>query len=70
MVALQLYTAISITKVIAAHAVAAEATTIITSIFLMKIMPCLHAQPATLPLTKDEVVLKGLTFIHQPLSLQ
>ena len=70
MVALQLYTAISITKVIAAHAVAAEATTIITSVFLMKIMPCLHAQPATLPLTKDKVVLEGLTFIHQPLSLQ
>ena len=70
MVALQLYTAISITKVIAAHAVAAEATTIITSVFLMKIMPCLHAQPATLPLTKDEVMLEGLTFIHQPLSLQ
>ena len=34
MVALQLYTAISITKVIAAHAVATEATTIITSVFL------------------------------------
>ena len=69
MAALQLYTAISITKVIAAHAVAAEATTIITSIFLMEIMPCLHAQPATLPLTKY-VVLEGLIFIHQPLSLQ
>ena len=70
MVALQLYTAISITKVIAAHAVAAEATTIITSIFLMKIIPCPHAWPATLPLTEDAVVLEGLTFIHQPLSLQ
>ena len=70
MVALQLYTAISITKVIAAHTVAAEATTIIISIFLMKIMPCPHALPATWPLTKDKVVLEGLTFIHHTLSLQ
>ena len=70
MVALQLYTAISVTKVVAAHAVAAEAITIITSVFLMKIMPCLHARPAILLLTKDEVVLGGLTSIHQALSPQ
>ena len=31
-------------------------------------MPCLHARPATLPLTKDEVVLEGRTSIHQALS--
>ena len=43
-------------------------TTVITSISQMRIMPYLHTQPATLPLTKDEVVLKGPTFIHQALS--
>ena len=68
MVALQLYTATSITKVIAAYAVAALTTTIITSIFLMSIMPYLHTQPATLPLTKDKVMLEGPISIHQALS--
>ena len=61
MAALQLYTVTSTTKIIVAHAVAAQITTIITTIFLIRIMPCLHAQPATLPLTKDEVMQKGPT---------
>ena len=68
MAALQLYTATSTTKVIIAYAVATYTTAFITSMFLMRIIPCPHAWPATVPLTKDEVVLEGPTSIHQPLS--
>ena len=68
MAALRLYTATSTIKVIAAYTVAASTTTIFTPIFLMRIMLCLHARPATLPLKKDEVVLERPISIHQASS--
>ena len=67
-VALLLYTDTFTAKVTAAHAVAAQTTAIITSIFLIIIMLCLYAQPPILLLTKVEVMLEGSTSIHQALS--
>ena len=67
-VALRVYNATSTTTVTATYTVAASTTAIITNVLLMRIMPCPHAQPPTLPLTKDEVVLEGPISIHQALN--
>ena len=68
MASLQLYTDTSTNKVTTVDIVAALTTAIIISISLMRIMPCSHAQLPTLPLTKDQIITEGPTYMYQALS--
>ena len=68
MAALGLYTATSTTKFSTVDTLAALATAIITSISLIRIVQCPHAQPPTMPLIKYKVMPEGSTSICQALS--